>query len=209
EGASTITQQLVKLRLVGNELSIDRKLREALLAFDVERHFSKQQILEMYLNSVFFGNSAWGSAAASKIYFHKATRDLDLAQASMLAGLVRGPTIYNPLINWKSAKARQLVVLQAMVRSEYATQAQADAAYTEDISPPKHMFTPTNSILAAGFVSYVTSQLIAQFGTDLTYTGGLQVVTTLNAKLQSIAQSAVTGTLRKIAWRNVTQGALV
>jgi penicillin-binding protein 1A len=209
EGASTITQQLVKIRLVGNELSIDRKLREALLAFDVERHYTKQQILEMYLNSVFFGNSAWGSAAAAKIYFHKATKDLDLAQASMLAGLVRGPTIYNPLIDWKSAKARQLVVLQAMVRSDFATQAEADAAYTEDISPPKNMFTPTNAILAPGFVSYVTSQLIAQFGTDLTYSGGLQVVTTLNYKLQTIAQTAVTNTLRSIAWRNVTQGALV
>jgi len=209
EGASTITQQLVKLRLVGNELSIDRKLREALLAFDVERHYTKQQILEMYLNSVFFGNSAWGSAAASKIYFHKPTKDLDLAQASMLAGLVRGPTIYNPLIDWKAAKARQKQVLGAMVRSDFATQAEADAALAEDISPPKHMFTPTNAILAPGFVSYVTGQLISQFGTDLTYTGGLQVVTTLNIKLQNIAQSAVTGTLRKIAWRNVTQGALV
>src|SRR5438552_4447810 len=111
QGASTITQQLVKIRLVGNEATIDRKLREALLSFEVERAYSKPQILEMYLNDVFFGNSAWGAEAASKIYFHKDTQDLDLAQASILAGLVRGPTMYNPLLNWKSAKARQLQVL--------------------------------------------------------------------------------------------------
>jgi len=116
EGASTITQQLVKIRLVGPEATLDRKLREALLAFEVERTYTKPQILEMYLNSAFFGNSAWGSEAAAKIYFHKDTKDLDLAQASMLAGLVRGPTIYNPLLNWKAAKARQLQVLGATLR---------------------------------------------------------------------------------------------
>ena len=89
QGASTITQQLVKLRLVGNEATLDRKMREALLAFEIERHYTKPQILEWYLNSVFFANTAWGTAAASKIYFHKQTKDLDLAEASMLAGVER------------------------------------------------------------------------------------------------------------------------
>ncbi len=209
EGASTITQQLVKIRLVGNELSIDRKVREALLAFQVERRYSKEQILEMYINSVFFGNSAYGSAAASRIYFHKESKDLDLAEASMLAGLIRGPTVYNPLLDWKSAKARQLKVLQAMVRNESATQAEADAAHAKDISPPKHMFTPTNTVLAAGFVRYVTGQLLDQYGPDRTYGGGLHVVTTLNFKLQNLAQSAITSNIKKLAWRRVTQGALV
>src|SRR5256885_8838540 len=83
----------------------------------------------MYLNSVFFGNSAWGSAAASRIYFHKQTKDLDLAEASMLAGLVRGPTVYNPLLNWKSAKARQLVVLNAMQRLGFFFQAEDGIRY--------------------------------------------------------------------------------
>src|SRR5438445_4369415 len=129
EGASTITQQLVKIRLVGNEATIDRKLREALLSFEVERAYSKPQILEMYLNNVFFGNSAWGAEAASKIYFHKDTHELDLAQASMLAGLIRGPTMYNPLLNWKSAKARQLQLLNAMVRTGTVTQPEAATAY--------------------------------------------------------------------------------
>jgi membrane peptidoglycan carboxypeptidase len=209
EGASTITQQLVKIRLLGNELSIDRKVREALLAFQVERRYSKDEILEMYIDSVFFGNSAYGSAAASRIYFHKTTKDLDLAQASMLAGLIRGPTVYNPLFDWKAAKARQLKVLQAMVRNASATQAEAESAYAQDISPPKHMFMPVNPIVAAGFVRYVTGQLLDQHGPEMTYGGGLRVVTTLNIKLQNLAQSAITSNVKKLAWRRVTQGALV
>src|SRR2546430_16414180 len=104
QGASTITQQLVKLRLVGNEASLDRKVREALLAFQIERRYTKAQILEWYLNSVFFANTAWGTAAASKIYFHKQTKDLDLAQASMLAGGDRGTDVLNPRPNLSHAE---------------------------------------------------------------------------------------------------------
>src|SRR5207253_9945556 len=87
EGASTITQQLVKLRRVGNQTSMDRKMREALLSFEIERRYTKPQILEWYLNSVFFANTAWGSAAASKIYFLKHAKVVDLAQAALLAGV--------------------------------------------------------------------------------------------------------------------------
>ncbi len=209
EGASTITQQLVKLRLVGNEPTLDRKLREALLAFEIERQYSKDQILERYLNSVFFGNTAWGSAAASLIYFHKSTKDLDLAQASMLAGIIRGPTVYNPLIDWTAAKKRQKTVLDAMLRDGKITAAEESAAYAEDISPPKHMFTPTNSVIAPDFVRYVTAMLISQFGETATYTGGLHVISTLNVTLQNIGQAAVTDTVRSLSWRHVTQGALV
>jgi penicillin-binding protein 1A len=209
EGASTITQQLVKLRLVGNEATIDRKMREALLAFEIERRYTKDQILEWYLNSVFFANTAWGTAAASQIYFHKQTKDLDLAQASMLAGIIRGPTIYNPLVDWTSAKQRQKTVLDAMIRDERITAADAAKAYAEDISPPKHMFLPTNSLLAPAFVSYVTSQLVNQFGAEAIYSGGLRVITTLNYKLQTLAQRDVSQNIAHLRWRNVTQGALV
>ena len=144
EGASTITQQLVKLRLVGNQTSLDRKVREALLAFEIERRYTKDQILEWYLNSVFFANTAWGTEAASKIYFHKQTKDLDLAQASMLAGVIRGPTLYNPLVDWTSAKNRQHTVLDAMIRDGKITPQAAAKAFAEDISPPAHMFMPAN-----------------------------------------------------------------
>ncbi|HEY6114369.1 MAG TPA: transglycosylase domain-containing protein [Candidatus Dormibacteraeota bacterium] len=209
EGASTITQQLVKLRLVGNETSLDRKMREALLAFEIERKYTKDQILEWYLNSVFFANTAWGSAAGAQIYFHKQTKDLDLAQASMLAGIIRGPTLYNPLVDWNSAKARQKTVLDAMIRDEKITATDAAKAFAEDISPPKHMFLPTNTVLAPAFVSYVTSQLINQFGMQATYSGGLRVISTLNWQLQAVAQRDVSQNIANLRWRNVTQGALV
>ena len=209
QGASTITQQLVKIRLVGDERTIDRKLREALLSFEVEQRYSKDQILEMYLNAAFFGNSAAGSAAASQIYFHVKTKDLDLAQASMLAGLVRGPTYYSPFNDWSRAKARQKEVLDALVRDNRVTQAEADKAYAEDISAPKHMFTPVNQVTAPGFVSYVTGQLVKKYGNDVTYGGGLRVVTTLNLQLQQMGQAAISGTQHNLANRRVQQGALV
>src|SRR5207247_6387377 len=144
--------------------TIQGKLTEALLAFAVERRYSKSQILEMYLNSVSFGNSAVGTAAASSLYFHRKTADLDLAQASMLAGLVRGPTLYSPFQRWDVAKARQQEVLTAMVEAGDVTQAQADQALKEDLRPPSHMFRPATVNLAPGFVSYVTGQLTKMYG---------------------------------------------
>src|SRR5438046_4124969 len=209
EGASTITQQLVKLRLVGNEATLDRKMREALLAFQIERKYTKDQILEWYLNSVFFANTAWGTAAASQIYFHTTTNKLDLAQASMLAGIIRGPTIYNPLVNWTSAKQRQKTVLDAMIRDGKITAADAAKAFVEDLSRPAHMFMPSNQVVAPSFVRYVTSLLINQFGAEATYSGGMRVVTTLNPTLQALAQRDVSQNIANLRWRNVTQGALV
>jgi len=209
EGASTVTQQLAKLRLVGNKPTLDRKIREALLAFEIERRYTKQQILEMYMNSVFFGDTAWGTKAASQIYFHKKTKDLDLAQASMLAGIIKGPTLFSPLLNWTSSKNRQRDVLQAMLRDGKITADDAAKAFAEDISPPSHMFMPVNQVVAPDMVRYVTGQLVTQFGSDATYGGGLQVVTTLNVKLQGLAQAAVSGNIARLAYRNVHQGALV
>src|SRR5450759_4421919 len=209
EGASTITQQLSKLRLVGNAPIIDRKIREALLAFEIERHYTKDQILEMYMNSVFFGDTAWGTKAAAQIYFHEQTKELDECQASMLAGIMKGATLFSPLLNWTSAKNRQRDVLQAMLRDRKITAQDAARAFAEDISPPSHMFLPTNQLLAQDFVRYTTGLLVSQFGSDLTYGGGLHVVTTLNIKLQNLAQSAVSGNIARLAYRNVSQGALV
>src|SRR5690348_15988361 len=127
-------------------------MREALLAFEIERRYDKDQILEWYLNIVFFANTAWGTSAAWQIYFHRQTKELDLAQASMLAGIIRGPTIYNPLVNWTSAKNRQKQVLDAMLRDNKITADDAGQAFAEDIAPPVHMFVPTNVIAAPAFV---------------------------------------------------------
>jgi penicillin-binding protein 1A len=209
EGASTITQQLVKVRLLDDSPTFQRKLSEAVLAFAVERRYSKQEILEMYLNSVSFGNHAVGTAAASKIYFHKKTIDLDLAQAAMLAGLVRGPTLYSPFLHWDAAKARQHDVLAAMVEAGKITRAQAEAAYKEDLAPPAHMFKPAGTVIAAGFVNYVTQQLVDRYGAKIVYGGALSVYTTVNLDVQAIGQRAISGTQANLAWRNVQQGALV
>ena len=209
EGASTITQQLVKLRLLNGDPTLQRKLNEALLAIEVERRYTKAQILEMYLNSVSFGDSAVGAAAASSIFFHVSTGKLDLAQAAMLAGLIRGPTLYSPFTDWQAAKARQRQVLNAMVTAGKIDQAAADAAFQEDVSPPHHMFQAANVVTAPGFVGYVTQQLVQKFGAAATYGGGLRVHTTLNLQLQQIGQSAITRTQASLAWRRVQQGALV
>ncbi|HKC19132.1 MAG TPA: transglycosylase domain-containing protein, partial [Candidatus Dormibacteraeota bacterium] len=209
EGASTITQQLVKLRLLGDQPTLERKLNEALLALAVERRYSKSQILEMYLNDAQFGNSAVGAAAASQIYFHKPTSQLDLAQAAMLAGIIRGPTYYDPFVHWQTAKDRQHEVLGAMVDNGKISQEDANRAFQEDLSPPGHMFMPANTVIAPGFVSYVIQDLVRSFGKAATYGGGLRVVTTLNPQLQAIGQNAISSTQKALAWRNVQQGALV
>ena len=209
EGASTITQQLIKLRVLGSQPTLQRKAEEAWLALVLERHYSKTQILEMYLNAVQFGNSAVGVAAAAQIYFHKKTHDLDVAQAAMLAGLIRGPSHYDPFVHWAVAKARQHEVLTAMVNADKISEAEADRAYREDISPPNHMFMPANNVIAPGFVNYVIQQLTRSYGVNATYGGGLRVFTTLNLQLQAIGQRAISNTQAALSWRNVQQGALV
>ncbi len=209
EGASTITQQLVKLTLVGNQPTLSRKVEEALLAVEVERTYTKQQILEMYLNTVFFGNDAYGSAAAASIYFHTPTTSLDLAQAAMLAGLLRDPSYTNPFVNWELAKARQGQVLDAMARAKMIEPEMAATAFAEDLSRPNHIFLPENRILAPGFVSYVTGQLVSRYGTEATFGGGLRVVTTLDWAMTQKAQQLIQNQVSRYGWGNVHQGAMV
>src|SRR5215472_5297914 len=209
EGGSTITQQLVKLRLVGDDHSFTRKLREAALAVRVSSAFSKQQILGMYLNAAFYGNTAYGAEAASRIYFHTHADQLDLAQAALLAGLPQSPTRLDPLTHWAAAKERQRQVLEAMVRAHNISQAEADQAYAEDLSPPDHIFGPAAIDLAPAYVSYVRNELVSLVGQDAVARAGLQVVTSLDWNLQQFAQGAVTDTVNANRWRNLTDGALV
>ncbi len=209
EGASTITQQLVKLTLVGSDPTLSRKAEEALLAIEVERTFTKQQILEMYLNTVFFGNDAYGSAAAAQIYFHVPTASLDLAQASMLAGLLRNPSYANPFANAQVAKTRQGQVLDAMVAARMISRSEAVTALAEDLSSPNHLFTPVNRILAPAFVSYVTSELVARYGFATTFGGGLRVITTLDWAMTQKAQQLIQDQVYRYRWGNVHQGAMV
>jgi membrane peptidoglycan carboxypeptidase len=211
QGASTITQQLVKLRLLGNQPSIERKAKEAVLALQVEQDFSKKQILEMYLNTAFYGNNAYGIQAAAQSYFHVPTAKLDLAQAAMLAGIPQNPTYNNPLVNWEGAKNRQHLVLQAMVRNHNITPAIADQAFAEDLTEPSHMFRDSNVVVAPGFVAFVVDELKARYGPDAPYRDGFRVTTTLNWAMQDQAQSMIAANVAKFqSWgANVHQGAMV
>jgi membrane peptidoglycan carboxypeptidase len=210
QGASTITQQLVKLRLIGSEVSVTRKIKEAILAVQLEHIYTKKQILEQYLNTVHFGNNAQGSMAASLIYFHKPTKDLDLAQASMLAGIPQSPLYNSPVANWDRAKQRQHEVLDAMVKNHYINQEQADDAYAEDLSQPNHMFLPGPKVFAApNYVDWITNELRTRYGDNATLGGGLRVYTTLNPTLQRLAESAVTGNVNNDRSKGITQGATV
>jgi membrane peptidoglycan carboxypeptidase len=208
EGGSTITQQLVKRRLVGSDRSFTRKLREASLAVRISSDFSKRQILEMYLNEISYGNAAYGAAAAARIYFHVEPAQLDLAQAALLAGLPQDPTLLNPLRHWQAAKDRQRQVLDAMVRAHDISREQADTALVEDLSPPAHLFGPAALDLAPGFTSWVGGEIADRFGRDAVQRGGLRVVTTLDWNLQQLAQRTVTGAAADNRSRGVTDGAL-
>ncbi|HEX6489122.1 MAG TPA: transglycosylase domain-containing protein [Candidatus Dormibacteraeota bacterium] len=212
QGASTITQQLVKLRLLHDTSpTISRKLKEAVLALQVSQTYSKDQILEMYLNTVFYGNSSYGIEAAAKNYFHTDTAHLDLAQAAMLAGIPRDPTYANPFVNWEGAKARQYQVLQAMVQKLHViTQADATKAFNEDLSPPKHLFRAYTVDSYPAFDSYVAGLLRAQYGDGAAFGGGLRVYTTLNPALQAAANKAVMDNLRiNGPYKHFSQSALV
>jgi membrane peptidoglycan carboxypeptidase len=210
QGASTITQQLVKLRLIGNEVTVTRKIKEAILAVQLEHSYSKSQILEQYLNTVSFGNHAQGSLAASEIFFHKPTRDLDLAQASMLAGIPQSPVYNSPFVNWDQAKNRQRQVLDAMVKNHYVSRPEADQAYAEDVSPPAHMFTAGPQIFRAlGFVNWIIGELEDRYGTKAALGGGLRVYTTLNPTLQHLAEQAVVSNVQNDLSKGVKQGAMV
>lgn len=209
QGASTITQQLVKLRLINNEPTIERKIREAVLALQVEHTYTKRQILEQYLNAVDYSNNSKGTLAAARVYFHKDTKALSLAEASMLAGIPQSPYWNDPFAHWDQARKRQLMVLDAMVRTRKITQEQADVAYAEDVSPPDHMFRPNPQILAApGFVKWVRDQLTDKYGPQAVLAGGLRVRTTLDMQIQHLAEQAVVDGVNSSRWRNVSQGAM-
>jgi membrane peptidoglycan carboxypeptidase len=209
EGGSTITQQLVKRRLVGDEQTIARKFRETALATRISADLPRRRILELYLNDVFYGNTAYGAEAAAQIYFHRDASQLDLAQAAMLAGLPQDPTTLEPLRHWGAARARQHQVLDAMVRAGDIAREEADRAYAEDLSPPSHLFAPAPLELAPGFLGYIRDALAARFGADATLTAGLHVVSSLDWGLQQLAQETVNAAVAANSGRLASDAALV
>src|SRR6266576_2355246 len=210
-GASTITQQLVKRRIVGDEVSLKRKIREAILAVEVTNTYSKQQILELYFNQIYYGNQAYGVKAAAQTYFGKSDLSkLTLAEAALLAGLPQAPSVLDPTQadNVDRAAERRAYVLGQMVDTGAITQAQSDAASAEEI---KVAGPPVATIKAPHFVFQVRNQLAQILGGDeaAVSRGGYRVTTTLDMTKQEIGERQVRDWVEKLHNRNVWNAALV
>lgn len=190
EGGSTITQQLAKNMFLPPERTIGRKVAELLLTFYLEFKFSKDEILERYLNLVYLGHGAYGAEAGARLYFGKNAEDLSLGEAAMLAGLTRGPFYYSPYRDMSAALERRRIVLERMAAAGYVTKAQARAATVE---PVRLVGLGTREIRAAPyFVDYVMEEVLRRLGDggNLLYSGGLRVYTTLDLTLQRAAEKA-------------------
>jgi penicillin-binding protein 1A len=192
QGASTITQQLARNLFLTSEVSVARKTQEALLAIEIERYYTKDEILERYLNLVYFGAGAYGVQAASHAYFGKDVSRLTLPEAAMLAGLVAAPSLYNPYADMGLAKERQRRVLDRMVAVGEISQARADAAYDERLHLIGAHYGGIESYKYPYFTTYVIASLEQIFGSNRVFRDGLTVYTTLDPKLQQIAQRSVT-----------------
>ena len=205
-GGSTITQQLVKRTFLTDETSYVRKLRELVLAVRVETLYPKDQILEMYLNQVYYGNQAYGVEAAALSYFGKHARDLTLAEASILAGLVQRPTLYDPVQNPKASRLRQAEVLEAMVRHGMVAPEEAEEATRQAEGFTYHQ--QQTNIKAPHFAFFVKEQLQQQVNPEV-LRGGLKVITTLDLGMQETAQTVVQNRVRQLRGQRVNNGALV
>lgn len=204
QGGSTITQQLIKNTLLTPERTFERKTKEIILAFWTERIFGKNEILEMYFNEVPYGGTSWGIAAASQTYFGKEVKDLTLAESAFLAGLPASPTTYSPYgTNPELAKLRQKQALRRMVEDGFITQELADKTYSEELQ----IKTPVNEIKAPHFVLYLRSKLSEEFGNRFVAQGGLKVFTTLDLKVQEMAERIVSEEIDKLKNLNVGNGA--
>lgn len=191
EGGSTITQQLARNAFLTQDRTLKRKIMEAMLAICIEQYYTKQEILEMYLNQIYFGQGAYGVQAAAHVYFGKNVQDLDLAQSAMLAGLPQSPNYYSPLTNYKAGKARQAVVLGQMVKYDYIDQATADKAKDEDLGLREKSEAAHSDNNASYFIDYVISEIAEKYGDDAVYKDGLKIYTTIDMKAQDAAVQAM------------------
>jgi len=204
QGGSTLTQQLVKNSLLTQERTIPRKIKEIILAYATEFIYSKNQILEMYLNQSPYGGTAWGIEAASEKYFNKNASELNLAESSLLAGLPQSPTRFSPFGSRPElAKQRQLEVLKAMREEGYITKDQEKKAGNEVLNYKRI----SDNIEAPHFVLYVKDLLITKYGQKTVEEGGLKVITSLDASIQAYAEASVSGQVDKLpSYYHVTNG---
>lgn len=186
QGGSTITQQLIKSSLLGQEKTFGRKIKEAVLSVQIERKFTKDQIFWMYLNQIPYGSNAYGIEAASETFFNKPAKDLDLAEAAMLASLPKAPSYYSPYGNHsQELMARKNLILERMLKLNYVSQNEFEKAKKKTLA----VKTPSD-MLAPHFVIMVKEYLEKKYGNDMVENGGLRVTTTLDARLQNIASAS-------------------
>ena len=192
QGGSTITQQLARNLFLSQERSFTRKAKEIIIAVRMERLYSKDKLLEMYLNTINFGRGAWGVETAARTYFGCSASEIDLAQAAILAGLIPAPGRYNPLTNLQSAKDRQNYVLSRLEALGWIQPEERRRAYAEELVF-KHIPNKIEEYnLAPYFVSHILfNDLLPKYGTDRVYSGGLQIYTTLDLALQDAGQQAI------------------
>lgn len=192
QGASSITQQLARNLYLSLEKTWERKIKEALLAIQLELNYSKEEILEMYMNQIYYGYGAYGAETAAQTYFGKRAKDLTLAESAMLAGIPKGPTYYSPFADFAKAKSRQKLVLQAMQREGYITAEEAERAYREqlDFASQEERKKPE---LAPYFQDFIATLAKEKYGIDeeLFRRGGLKIYTTLDIHMQKKAEEAI------------------
>ncbi|OZG31765.1 penicillin-binding protein 1A [Rickettsia endosymbiont of Culicoides newsteadi] len=196
EGGSTITQQVVKNFLLTSEVSIERKIKEAILSYMVSKTFTKDQILELYLNQTFFGRGAYGVAMAAQNYFNKSIDDLTLAESAFIAGLPKAPSNFNPEKNYARVKERRDYVIMRMLEDGYITQEIAKEAIDTAIILQKRDRSET--VTAGYYAEQVREEVIRRIGSkEYFYTGGLTVITSLDANMQQAAENSLRKGIRE------------
>jgi len=189
QGGSTITQQLARNLFLTRERTLNRKIREAILALQIEKKYSKEEILELYLNQIYLGGGAYGVAAASWNYFNKPLDQINLSEAAFLAGLPKAPALYSPFRHRERAINRRNYVLNRMLKTEYITETENQEAQKYQMEFQKAL--PSAYHKAPYFVEYIRKYLEAKYGENLLYRGGLKVYTTLDTRLQEIAEQVL------------------
>jgi penicillin-binding protein 1A len=193
EGGSTITQQLIKNTFIAQEQrmipSFQRKFAEASLAWQYEKEHSKQEILEQYLNTVYFGANAYGAEAAAKTYFDKKAADLTLPESALIAGIIQLPGVYDPFLDPETAEERRNVVLDRMLEYGYITKEEHDEAVKSDLTLSRGRVEHVND--NEYFLNAVRRELADEYGDEMVYEGGLEIHTTLDPQLQEMANTAV------------------
>jgi penicillin-binding protein 1A len=189
EGGSTLTMQLIKNLFLTPERAISRKVAEAVLALRLEQIFNKDEILEMYLNQVYWGHNTYGAETAAESYFNKPAADLTLAESAMMAGIIQAPEAYSPFIDFELAKRQQRIVLARMQELKWITPAEADAAYDQKIKLGK--ITSFQTSRSPYVTDAVIQELSQRFGRDSVIKGGMRVQTTVDLRVQNIAEATV------------------